>query len=106
MQIPRSALSISLLLVLSAAARAGVIQVPGDYLNIQVAVNNAVDGDVILIQPGVYAGPVDIGDKALTLVVESGLAFVPRVAVHDLSAGKTVVLRGLGGDGSAFAAGP
>ena len=94
------------LLAPGSAARAGVIQVPGDYLNLQVAVNNAVDGDVILIDPGTYAGPVDISDKSLTLVVETGGAIVPRIAVHDLSANKTVILRGLGGDGAAFAAGP
>jgi hypothetical protein len=95
------------LLVAGVVAHAGVIRVPGNYLNIQVAVNNAVDGDVILIAPGSYKGPVDIGSKTLTLVVDGGgKAGVPRLTIHDLAGNQSVVVRGLGGDGIAFANGP
>ncbi len=94
--------ALTAVLLLPGAVHADVIRVPAQFANIQVAVNNASDGDVILIAPGNYLGPVDIDDKALTLVVDGGQAKVPRIAVHDLSAGKTVTLRGLGGDGTAF----
>jgi len=95
------------LLGIGSAAHADVIRVPQDYLHIQVAVNNAVDGDVILIEPALYAGPVDIGARSLTLVVDSGgQASVPRLTIHDLLPGQVVIIRGLGGDGTAFTSGP
>ena len=93
---------------LSAAAHADVIKVPGDYDNLQVAVNNATHGDVILIASGYHsAGPVEIADKALTLVVDQGSqATVPQVRIRDLAPDHHVVLRGLGADGQAFPLGP
>jgi hypothetical protein len=98
----------ALLAALAGAARADVIRVPQDYKNIQVAVNNAADGDVILVAPGKYAGPVDIGGKSLSIVADGGTASVPRLRVHDLAAGQTVLLRGMTGDGTwySFPMGP
>lgn len=95
-------------LALSAAADAEVIKVPGDYNTLQVAVNNATHGDVILIGSGfTSAGPVDIVDKALTLVVDGGgQAKVPQVRIRDLAPDHHVVVRGLGADGNAFPLGP
>jgi hypothetical protein len=96
------------LLALCGAAHADVIPVPGVYNTLQVAVNNAHHGDVILIQSGfVSAGPVEIVDKALTLVVDNdGQATVPRIVIRDLAADHHVVLRGLGADGNIFPLGP
>jgi len=88
--------------LLAGAGHADVIRVPQDYLNIQVAVNNASDGDTILIAAGDHLGPVDINDKALTLIADGGPARCPQIKVHDLSVGKTVLIRGLGADGKFF----
>ena len=60
-------------LTLASAAQAAQLLVPVDYLTIQQAVDAAVDGDEILIAPGVYQGAggsvpvVDLLGKSLTL---------------------------------------
>ena len=43
-------------ILLSLPAFATIIHVPGDYPTIQQAVNNANDGDSILVDPGIYEG--------------------------------------------------
>lgn len=91
---------LALLAVLAAAAQAGVIRVPQDYAHLQVAANHAVDGDVILVQPGTYAGPLDIGGKSLVVAGDGGPVTLPRIRVHDLAAGQVVVLAGVGATGS------
>lgn len=87
-------------LALAPAARADVIRVPQDYLHLQVAVNNASEGDLILVAPGTYAGTLDIGGKSLAVVADGGSVTLPQVRVHDLAAGQVVVLSGIGGVGS------
>ena len=42
--------------VLAGPCLARVITVPADYSNIQAAINSAVNGDTVLIQPGTYTG--------------------------------------------------
>ena len=39
----------------------------GDYATIQVAIDAAVEGDVIVVQPGVYVEKVDFAGKAVTV---------------------------------------
>ncbi|MBI5865258.1 MAG: right-handed parallel beta-helix repeat-containing protein [Planctomycetes bacterium] len=50
--------------------------VPTDYATIQAAINAAVNGDTILVAPGVYSGAgntgLDFGGKALTLRSSAG----------------------------------
>lgn len=41
--------------------------VPAQYSTIQAAINAAVNGDVVLIAPGIYKTPVTITNKAITL---------------------------------------
>ena len=42
---------------LATPAFAGISQVPGQYPNIQEAIDNSVAGDMILIADGTYTGP-------------------------------------------------
>lgn len=49
----------------SACAR--VIDVPGDYPRIQEAIEVAIDGDVVFVQPGTYFEVIDFGGKAITV---------------------------------------
>lgn len=49
------------------AAEAGAIHVPADHATIQAAVDAAVDGDDILVAPGVHNGTVRIAGKSLTI---------------------------------------
>lgn len=102
---PRLALA---LLALAAASRADVIRVPQDYAHLQVAVNNAAEGDLILVQPGTWPDPLDIGSKSLVIVADGGTVTLPQVRIHDLAAGQVVVLDGISalGSKSAFPLGP
>ncbi|MFQ6041923.1 MAG: right-handed parallel beta-helix repeat-containing protein [Candidatus Poribacteria bacterium] len=53
-----------------------VIHVPGDYPNIQTAIDVACDGDIILVADGTYTGDknrnLDFGGKAITVTSENG----------------------------------
>jgi hypothetical protein len=51
----------------SSTAKPGVIAVPGDKKTIQLAVDSAKPGDLILISPGVYNEAVDVTTDNLTL---------------------------------------
>ena len=44
------------------------LRVPEEHATIQAAVDAAAHGDTILVAPGVYVGPVDLGSKRLTLI--------------------------------------
>jgi len=48
--------------------------VPGQFSNIQEAVNNAVDGDTISVRPGIYYENLNLGAKSLTIKSVSGAA--------------------------------
>lgn len=103
----RSLLRGALLASVSLALAPLVVAAPGDvwtvaasgadFTEIQAAVDAAADGDLILVQPGTYAG-FQIVDRSVTVVAEqpgtvqalgrvsvSGLAPTRRVALIDLS---------------------
>ena len=50
-------LCLCLCLALPLAAQATVLHVPADYPDIQSAINGAVNGDTVLVAPGLYTGP-------------------------------------------------
>ena len=50
---------------------ASTIYVPDDYLTIQQAVNNATEGDVIIVRAGTYVENIDV-NKRLTIRSENG----------------------------------
>ncbi|MAT82045.1 MAG: hypothetical protein CMJ29_10445, partial [Phycisphaerae bacterium] len=52
-------------LVLSGAAVAETINVPGDYPDVQDAIEASSDGDLVLIAPGVYDGEINFYGKAI-----------------------------------------
>ena len=58
--------------LLLANAGQAQLHVPGDYATIQGAVDAAMDGETIIVAPGVYVEQVTILDKALTLIGEPG----------------------------------
>lgn len=96
--------SFPLVLALSASAAAqGQVFVvdddpgPGvDFTDIQAAVDQAQDGDLVLVRDGGY-GPVQIAGKAVSVVAhaQSPPVVSAPLRVSSLPAGKTVVVRGL-----------
>ena len=52
---------------LSSIAHAAVLHVPGDYTGIQKAIDGAHNGDVILVNPGVYFESINFKGRAITL---------------------------------------
>jgi len=63
------------------------------FTSVQAAIDDAAEGDVVLVKPGSYGGLV-IDGKALTLIGE-GLPSTGIVIVQNLLPGQTVALRGL-----------
>lgn len=53
---------------------AGTIDVPDDYPTIQAAIGDALDGDVIVVAPGVYVENIDFLGKAITVRSSDGAA--------------------------------
>ncbi|MBK7969776.1 MAG: hypothetical protein IPK08_13000 [Bacteroidetes bacterium] len=47
---------------------AAIIHIPADYLQIQQGINNANNGDTILVQPGVYAEQINFSGKIYSCI--------------------------------------
>ena len=75
--------SAALVLGLSAAASATILNVPADYPTIQSGVDAAADGDTVLVSYGLYTGPgnvnIDFEGKAIVVMSECG----PEVTIID-----------------------
>ena len=50
-----------------APAAAAVLRVPQDYPAIQTAIDVAMNGDTVLVSPGVYTERIDFRGKAITV---------------------------------------
>ncbi len=68
----REVIVICLLAVAVASSPAAVIHVPADQPTIQLGVNAAVDGDTVLVAPGVYTESVVVNEREITLRSEGG----------------------------------
>jgi len=68
----------------------------GDFLDVQLAVDAAIDGDVVLVKAGTYPGFI-IDDKSLVIAAEAGalVTINQNVAIGNIAAGDEVVLQGL-----------
>ncbi len=90
----RRLLGLGLLATIAAAsaAQAADIHVPGDFPTITIAINNASDGDTIIIAPGNYFQPIDLGNKQISLIGSGG----PEVTTIN-AFGKGSALRITGG---------
>src|SRR5438876_395485 len=81
-----------LLITLASVGQAAVLRVPADYPAIQTAINIARNGDVILVNPGVYNENINFKGKAIT--VSSTNAADPKVVKNTIihGFGKTSVV--------------
>ncbi len=93
------------LLFLAAPARAGVVvvdQAAGPFTTIQAAIDAAQPGDTVLVRTGVY-DKFTISAKSLSVLADGPLVFVTTpgtagnaaIAVANLGAGQSVLVRGL-----------
>ena len=69
---------------------------PSDQLTIQGAINVAVDGDTILVDPGTYKETINFLGKAITLRGSGG----PSSTIIDGSEGSGSVVQCVNGEGS------
>jgi len=72
------------------------INVPEDFDNIQDAVDHSYSGDIILVGPGEYAGPIDFGGRAIALMSSDG-----PLATTITGTGYNLVTMGQGATGDA-----
>lgn len=54
------------------AVHAADLHVPADFPTITIAINNAVNGDVIVVAPGIYAEALNFGTKRISLISSGG----------------------------------
>lgn len=59
-------------LSIPALAFSDTIHVPGDYLNIQEAIDAAANGDTVLVAPGTYFENIDFLGKSITVMSSDG----------------------------------
>ncbi|MHC4946331.1 MAG: right-handed parallel beta-helix repeat-containing protein, partial [Planctomycetota bacterium] len=73
--------------ILSIASYPATIHVPGDYPTIQEAIIAAVNGDVVLVDPGTYVENISFKGKSIVVKSTSG----PEVTIIDGNQSGTVV---------------
>jgi len=79
------------------AEAATVWKVPSVAPNIQLAVNVAAPGDVILVAPGTYTEVVQVDGKGISIVADGNPALITSLAtleVRNVPAGQTFLLDG------------
>jgi parallel beta-helix repeat protein len=72
----------------SLPATGTVINVPGDYSNIQTAIGNSNTGDTILVANGIYTENIDFSGKAILLTSQNG---PENTTIEILTSGQPVV---------------
>jgi hypothetical protein len=65
-------ITIALFILVFSPVSARIIHIPGDEATIQDAINSAVNGDTILVEPGIYRVNLDFGGKAILLTSSAG----------------------------------
>ena len=77
----------SLSLVITSPSIAETLLVPDDYADIQDAIDEAVDGDVVEVSEGTYIENINFMGKAITVTAVDG----PDLTIIDGDADGTVV---------------
>ena len=84
------------LLLFSFLSYAAVITVPGDYANIQTAINASTNGDEIIVSPGTYVENINFGGKNITLrsTEPTNPSVVASTVINGNNAGSVVTFSG------------
>jgi hypothetical protein len=93
-------LASALLATTAAADRVWVVDDDGgqgtDFVDVQPALNAAVDGDLVLVRPGLYSGFELVGKSvSIAADIDGASIVLGSSAVRDLPAGRSASLRGL-----------
>ncbi len=96
--IVRAATVLVCVTALVSRARASEWRVPRDFVEIDAALAAAAPGDVIRVDPGVYAGPVDFRGKSVHVISSEG----PDATVIDAAGNGSAVLFRNGEDRNAI----
>jgi hypothetical protein len=83
---------ILILLVTITPSSSEILQVPSDYVTIQYAINQANDGDVIIVEPGVYLENINFLGKNITVTgtAPENPAIVATTIIDGYRSGSTV----------------
>jgi hypothetical protein len=73
----------------ASSASAATLRVPSEYPTIQWAITSAVDGDTVLVQPGMYQEALSFANKDLTLV---GDGTPESVVIHTASISRVLMV--------------
>lgn len=84
-------LLLALVLFFPALAFSNVLKVPLQYSNIQAALDVAVDGDLVLVQPGTYTEQLTMINKSVELRSDQD----GDETTHDIATDQTIVKGGL-----------
>jgi parallel beta-helix repeat protein len=81
-------------LAVCGTALSAILEVPSDYPDIQTAIDDANDGDTVLVAPGTYTGDgnrdIDFNGKAITVRSENG----PQTCIIECEASRDDCHRG------------
>lgn len=83
----KRSMCLSFFLFVSSLGFSATIYVPGDYAKIQEAIDAAVNGDTIIVAPGIYVEQINFLGKAITVESSDG----PEVTTIDASNETSVV---------------
>lgn len=87
----------ALSLAISAGAFANIINVPGDYAAIQPAINASVDGDTVLVSPGIYYENVDFYGHHVVLgslfLTTGDMSYIEQTIIDGDSSGSVVTFQ-------------
>lgn len=89
---------IFLFILVTASLEAGTIHVPHDFRTIQRAIEAAVDGDEILVQPGTYREDIMIANKSVTISslykTNHDEQYIDKTIILSASGGSTIRIIG------------
>ncbi len=85
-------LSLTLSFVIGALAPAATRQVPEQYETIQMAIDDANDGDIVIVSPGTYLGNINFNGKniVLTSIDPNDPGVVSATIIHGKNQGSVV----------------
>jgi len=87
---------LSIILLAAVSSMATVIDVPGDYSNIQAAINASSNGDTVLVQPGTYYQNIDFNGHIVVLgsqfLTTGNADYIATTIIDGANAGSVLTL--------------